>query len=479
MSRSEAFRWEDMKSSERAGTQRELSKIGKSTASNVPSAIRAYKETAEKETNNPETRKKAAARAATLETISDSFVDRPISISGATSRRKGYFSDSIGSARESGAAGPIGFDWFFKHADEVKEASEEFDFDAAAAASAALSPGKDPKADELPALRALSELHRGDHTISIDGGEPMAVRSLSPVQLAKYLSKAAKEGNAAEPKVTSSYEGFRAGGRAHEGSTARAVAGLRGDVPPGRVNNPVSGPKTWSYEHLIRQAGNATPEERLDFMNIGHHLVHGDENQGMFIFSKAEPGEYEQNDLFSSQGHTPEDTWMQAITSGQPIQTTVNGKSYSPAKRAVDKGGPGEMQINKEPANLRVEMKPESAVHAFSNKATRQAAEETQSGTFNQFGEEIGVPSAMLHPAAWTMARREAGGDAPFNAQQRKEQKASISAEKAAERAKKQAEKRRNSPSYKVKDGDQTYVVSQMFVGDDLKINKAALPPKK
>jgi hypothetical protein len=70
------------------------------------------------------------------------------------------------------------------------------------------------------------------------------------------------------------------------------------------------------------------------------------------------------------------------------------------------------------------EITKEGAVHAFNNKATRMAAEGVGPVSFDQFGQHIGVPSVMMQEVAWTQARREAGGDAPFNASQRQKAKA-------------------------------------------------------
>jgi hypothetical protein len=65
---------------------------------------------------------------------------------------------------------------------------------------------------------------------------------------------------------------------------------------------------------------------------------------------------------------------------------------------------------------------PVSVVHAYNNAATRAAAEAVGPVAHNQHGESIGVPAVMMQEVSWTQARREAGGDAPFNQAQRRQE---------------------------------------------------------
>jgi len=472
--RTTPYQWEDMPRSARSGTSAEVNRIGKNTKSNVASSVEKLRATENNPSNGSENRIKSGKKADVLENIQSTFVDKPITMAGATSRRVGAFERARGYARSESASLP-GASWYFGHSDEVKAATPGINFPAAAAASASLSPGKDPKVDELPALGALSAIQTGDHTVTV-GKETQAARNLSPQQLAAHLTTAAGENSKKlDRTVTSSYQDFHIGGRPHENMTARGISALRGDVPPHEVNNPVSGPKTSSYFRDILHAGEATTEERTDYESISHHLVKGQQGQGMLMFSQPTDSNISKDSILSPDHDTAEDTWMQGLSSGQKLQATMDGKSFSPAKRAVDKGGPGEMNVLKKAANLPTEIDSVSAVHAFNNKATRKAAAETDTGTFNQHGEEINVPSVMMQEVAWTQARREAGGDAPFNKQQREKAKADTKSEKAEAKKVKTANKNRNSASYKDEEGN---TVSQMFIGDDLRVNPKAKPPK-
>lgn len=426
MARERPWKWEEFSPDERKAAAGEINRIGQQTATGAVESIGKLRAAAAKPESKPEYREKSAKLADRLEGVAPKLKDTAITMRGAASRRKSTWERAVAYARESGEGLP-GAGWYLGHSDEIHEHRGDVPFPTAAAASASLSPGKDPKVDELPAFKVLADLHNEPHTVT-KNGETQPVSTISPAQLGSYLTVAANESSRGleNPTITSSHPDFAIGGRAHEKSTVKAVKVLRGEITGQEANPPTTGPKTASYERSILSAGTASSDERLDYMNIAHHVVHGDPNQGMFQFSKTEPGALPDTSILSGEHDTAEDTWMQAVTSGQKMSAKYSGgRTMSPAKRAVDKGASGDMsQFSKRNAGLPNDKeKPGTAyVHAFNNKATRTAAANVGPVSFNQHGEDIVVPSVMMQEVAWTQGRREAGGDAPFNAQQRQRQ---------------------------------------------------------
>lgn len=436
--RTNPLRWEDFTPKERTGITREISRIGKQTRSGAEESVAKLRAAGEK--GESDYSRMAANKADRVAAASKGFKNKPITMKGAIGRRQEAFGRAIGYARETGESLP-GAGWYIEHSDEIHEARGNIPFRNAAAASAAMSPGKDPKTDEIPAFRELARLHNESHSITVGDEEYANLRHMNADQLANIVTRAAS----GEEGITSTSETLSHAGRPHERMTAKGIRAIRGEIPHSTANDPMSGPKTSSYYHSIADAGEMTNEERIDYESIARHVVHGDPNQGMFMFSKSEPGEIRQDSLLSPEHDTAEDTWMQAITSGQELamRNPETGRILSPAKRAVDKGAPGSMdQFSKVNAGLPrdASITKQGAVHAFNNKATREAARGMGSVSFNQHGEEIYIPSVMMQEVSWTQTRRDAGGDADFNqAQKAKEDEAKRSAAET-KRAQKQRE---------------------------------------
>lgn len=434
------LRAEDFTPKQLRGIQQEISRIGKQTKSGAATAAGKLRKAAG---GTSEYAKGAAAKARRIEQASRGFKDKPITLAGAVQRRQEAFGRAIQYAREESVPLP-GAGWYFGHAGEIDESRGTIPFRSAAAGSAAMSPGKDPKTEEIPAFQELSRLHNDpEHTVTY-GGETTPAHKLTADYLAWLATIAATEKNqGVEPSVTSSSPTFSQAGLPHERMIARGISAIRGDIPAETANNPMTGPKTSSYFWSITHAGEASPDEATDYEGIAHHIVHGDPNQGMFQFSRKEHGELPETSILSPDHDTAEDTWMQAITSGQAL-SAVNpetGRVYSPAKRAVDKGSSGEMsQFSKRKAGLPndTSITSQGAVHAFNNLATRQAARGMGPVSFDQFGNNIYVPSVMMQEVAWTQARRDAGGDAPFNQEKAAKEKAAKAAAKDAKKREKE-----------------------------------------
>ena len=440
--RTTPLRWEDdLTGKERAGAQREISRIGKQTKSGTAEAVAKLRAAGEE--GNSDYSRMAGHKADRVEAAGRAFKNKPITLSGATQRRQEVWQRAIDYARNTGKSLP-GAGWYVGHSEEINAARGDIPWRRAAAASAALSPGKDPKADEIPAFTELARIHNEPHDVTVKGKTTRASQ-MKPEHLANIATKAA----GGDKTIESTSKTFPHAGKAHEAMTARSIQAIRGDVSAETVNNPLSGPKTSSYFWSIAHAGEMTNEERIDYESIARHAVNGNPDQGMLMFSQTAPGGPSRESLLSPEHDTAEDTWMQAITSGQDL-SAVNpdtGRKFSPAKRAVDKGAPGEMaQFLKREAGIRDDpnVTKQGVVHAFNNKATRDAAANVGPISFNQFGEHIQIPSVMMQEVAWTQARREAGGDAPFNKQQREAEKAAAKAAKSDARAAKAEEKRKS-----------------------------------
>lgn len=421
------LRWEDLTGTQQKGVAKEISRIGKGTRTNVTETIATNERLAET-SSTAAGRKKASHKAQAMREVEPHLRDKPITLKGATQRRIDSVHRAVDHAREHGEALP-GAGWYFQHRDQIMSGAEGFDAHTASAAAAALSPGKDPKQDELPAVHGLMELHRGDHTITANG-QTRKVSDIPSQELSDLVTTAKAEraaearGSTAPRTVTSSMDDLHVAGRAHAHSTHKAIKTLRGEVAPERANDPVTGPKTASYARAIHHSESGTPEH-LDYMGIAHHMAHGDPNQGMLQYSRPVPGERISQDSPLSPDHdTAEDTWMQAISSGQKAHavgsnSTGNARHYSPAKRAVD--GPADPnKLLARPAGIAgdTSISRQGAAHAFNNKATRDAAKALSPVSHNQHGEAIDVPSILVQEVAWTQFRRDAHGDAPFNRQQ-------------------------------------------------------------
>ena len=151
------------------------------------------------------------------------------------------------------------------------------------------------------------------------------------------------------------------------------------------------------------------------------------------------------------------DTWMVAAGSGQPLksQRTLDTKSgpvtrdYSPAKRLADKDFPLSPDSGtKESLGLPkgdTRITPVATVSAQHNEAIQRVSRQAGAVSFDQFGNDIYTPSSLIQETVWTEARRQAGGDKPFNAAQRAEAKSAKQAERDAAKADK--EYQRNNPT--------------------------------
>lgn len=364
--------------------------------------------------STPAGRLKAARQEATLKRIAPAVKDIPWTVERMSNNRVNLIKSAVVRAQEA-SANLRGAGWYFGHHRDVRDATPGTPIDVASAASAGLSPQSDPKADEIPNLRSIH---------SALGSEQTVVQVKDEFQPKTYDRAGTTPGQrlTVADATTDQLATTNIGGSTVQ-NQARAIGALRGEVPPEQVNR---GAKTKSYQLSIRDAVPDTPEH-LDYMGVTHHVVHGDPNQGMLMFGKDSPGKYSRESMMSPDRTTAEDTWMQAIGTGQPLKyTDVGGASAQPAKRLVDNSAPqaparfnrADLGILKKDIGHAGNIRPDDVVHAIQNMATRRAATKMGPVSFNQFGEDIAMPAVMAQEVAWTEGRIQAGADSTFNLEQ-------------------------------------------------------------
>jgi hypothetical protein len=382
-----------------------MREYGATVTDRVDSSIATAAAAKLKTSSTPGTRLKAARREMALKDIAPAVKDIPWSVERMANRKMDLIKSGAERSREAGTT-LQGAGWYFEHHRDVRDAAPGTDMDVASAASAGLSPLSHPKKDEIPALRSIH---------SALGSEQLEVQVKAEFEPETYDRAGTTPGQrlTVADATTDQLATTNIGGSTVQ-NMGRAIGALRGEVPPDEVNRRG---KAKSYQLSIRDAPPDTPEH-LDYMGVAHHLVHGDPNQGMLMFDKAEPGGYPRESMMSPDRTTAEDTWMQGISTGQRMAYTgKQGRLRSPAKRIVDKGSPmdpsklykGDLGITKKDIGTVGNIIEDDVIHAVQNMATRRAAAKMGPISFNQFGENIAMPAVMAQEVSWTEAREQAG----------------------------------------------------------------------
>lgn len=435
---------------------RARAEMGRNTPANVQPKIEEAVRLSDAAKTESDARK-YGNQANSLRIIKDALKPRPVTMRGAVEGRLKHFQAHLDQIRAGEGTNQLA--WYATHREDVDAATSGHGVDShtAAGMSGILSPGKNPKLDEIPAASALVRLHdpaEGHHvhlpampatgrspayqefdseelynrlagaggavgtpTSPLSGGPSFAA---DPRHLAKSLSLAAHERSKGLPRtVSSSMESFEDAGLAHAGQAEQAIRMARGEIHTHDAVSPDTAPKVTSYTRQIQRAEGM---EALDLHGIAYHLANHDPNQSMIMWSQQEPGQNRppRTSILSPEGDTAEDTWMMAIDSRQAVSHTgPDGKVRSPAKRTVSDGGPGspyDLRNRDIPSLMgHKDLTPVGAAHAWSHEATVQAAAKFGPVTHNQHGEEVPLPSSMMQAGAWTNIRREAGADAEHN----------------------------------------------------------------
>jgi hypothetical protein len=442
--------WGDLPSEAQESSAAAIAKLG-NVKSGMPSAIAALEDRVATGGMNEQGRAKAGRSLTAMRTINESpeVVDRPITMQQATQSRVNLIQQSIADARSrSRVTGQrenlYGAGWYIQHRGLQTEATGgEMAPDLAATIGGKMSSGKKPE-DERAGIAGVHQLLSRNHSITVHHtgaseatGIPLGTHSVSDLtsdQIANAAALAATQssGHPRERTVTGSdHAALVMAGRPHKQNVAESINIIRHpDVASGASSpiavgfNPAGTPKTFSYATSTALAPAPGSVAAQDYLNIAHHLAHGDPNQGMMLFHT--PSEDDQrSEFFSPDAHTAEDTWMQAVDTGQmgTIRKGGKGRAMSVGKRVVtDMGMPAETsRLTKKGMGLEkleglepTAVTTEGVRHAFGNEATRRSARAMGPVSFDQFGREIHMPAIMAQEVTWSQMRGNVGFDPEF-----------------------------------------------------------------
>lgn len=377
---------------------------------------------------------------------SPDVVDRPITLESATTNRVNLIQQAITDARaRSQVTGQrenlYGAGWYINHRGLQSEATRgEMDPELAAAIGGKMSSGKKPE-DERAGIAGLHTLMSGNHHITIHHtsaakatGLPLGthrVADLPSEAISRAAALAATESGKHPSERTvqgSDHSALIMAGRPHKDNVAASIDIMRHpDVVSGASSpiaigfSPATTPKTFSYATSTAIAPEPGSVEAQDYLNLAHHLAHGDPNQGMMMFHTPEEGD-KRGKIFDSV-HSAEDTWMNAITTGQTgtIKRDGKGRGMAVGKRVVtDEGMPAHVgRLTKTSMGLKGfedadAVTTEGVLHAFNNEATRRAARSLGRVSFDQFGRDIPVPNVLVQEVSWSQERGNVGFDPEY-----------------------------------------------------------------
>jgi len=315
------LRWEDLTKSEQRSAGKGIKELGM-VKKNMPKSL----ETLRGIKDNPNVKKSTQLKAdrqlnAMLEIAENKEIkNRPMTLESAAQSRINRIQSAIADARTrsavTGNQEPMrGVAWYFEHHRAQRGATngawatphDPTGGEMRAAVGGILSAGKTPE-DERVGMSGISRLTSGDHTLTVhtnaaseEIGLPIGTHSIKSIPseaIAKAAGLAASEhkgtrSTGVKSVTASDHDALIMAGRPHVDNTAKAIDILRNpDVSSGKISaisagfNPATTPKTWSY---ATATANAVPDTQaeIDYRNIAHHLVHGDPNQGMFMFSQG------------------------------------------------------------------------------------------------------------------------------------------------------------------------------------------------
>ena len=329
--------------------------------------------------NNATTQHKSTILARKLGEAETYAQDRPVTLPGATNRRVEHFQNGVRRAAAEGIDSGAG--WYFEHHREIAASAAAHGETSARAITAAtsMSPQNSPE-NERAAVNAL-----------------MAQRA----------------GNPHDPKDL---------GRAGTSTNmAKAVHHLDTGEDP---INPSSSPKVHSYREATLHARPGTPEhyEYLGRIDQATRVITGQHDPGqqrMDLHGLAHSTE----GILSPTRNTAEDTWMNAITYGQDLDTTLPGTRTNVGKfLASDKGLALDVP-KRDAAGTSVhpsgQVGSAAVLHAYNNEATVRAARRIgeSTGVVDHRGRSV-FPAVAVQEVAWTEARRRAGKDPAYNQSQ-------------------------------------------------------------
>lgn len=353
--------------------------------------------------------------------VEEHLTNAKVTLDTAAQRRADLARGSAARARREGASSPLresGAGWYFEHRKALNETAARHDYPEShvVAASAVMSPLNAPE-NERAAVESLAKLHRENPTLSFDPKSRKALglkgashkySDLTPAQASQIGSPQYRSGIKGVDERT--LTGVASGGPF--GNVEKAINILRGNVKPEEAINPSTSAKVWSYHNATRNAtpGGAVHEEYLTRAQTALHEMPGQQTMDLFGLRHSREG------ILDPHGHTAEDTWMNAVSSGQRLEGVEGGRHIiSPAKVVGSEkafvGTGKSYPIRGE--NVSVHPSPtataESVRHAWHNEATQRGSAILSRGT------DVEVPSVLTQETSWTEARRVAGKDPEYN----------------------------------------------------------------
>jgi hypothetical protein len=387
-------------------------------ASRLSHTIEVDKAAAANEANKPVVRNKARIRAGKLESFAGDIEDKPISLESAAAARVSEFDRGLNRAQAEGSVMPRGSGWYFEHRRDLEGMASEhgFDIDTVIKASASMSPLNSPD-NEKAAVGEMMRAVSGKHTVvpkthaaaKLIGGErgvAKGIHELTGDQLR-------------DVSLTKNQAAFHT----PEGTDLKRIA--RGavnidkgfDVLTGRraadqvsAQDPKTAAKVWSYENAIRNAVPGSPEHH-EYMTRIDMASRGGGHDALDLWGMREAT----HGILDPHGHTAEDTWMNTITMNQ-------GMGDEPVREPGGRGVLGKTVASHKELGLAPRVtgampgiSRESALHAYNNQATQDAA----AAVSTRAGGHFQLPAVAMQETAWTEARIRTGKDPSFNAEQK------------------------------------------------------------
>lgn len=432
-----ALQWGDIPKEGQAHLSEQVKGLGMARSS-VEGGLAKLAEARDRPTNNPNSRRKATQRIASLQAIAPHLTDDPITHVKASNAR--YNLTKAGMARQAETGEDPNHGWYFNHHKRLSEVAEATGHakDRVIAASAVMSPQNNPE-QELTAVHALARAHSDPDAALHITHEAVHAHEEADYQdrLKKARTPAAKAKVQRQPSALRDYAGtvVHPGELAPEhlaalstpevrehvgatgvdlgaiakggvkGNVVKAIDVLRGNVAVDKAIDPRSSPKVWSYHAGIASSvhGSLEHTEFMERMHVasGRELP-GQQRMDVTGMRSATHGPLDPT------GPTAEDTWQQAISTRQPLpQIDVPGRQgraakQSPAKFSVGEGGAANQKdIRAVPGVPGAE--PSALMHAWQNRATHMAAKRLS----RESGEII--PAIGIQAGGWIEARRQAG----------------------------------------------------------------------
>jgi hypothetical protein len=405
-----AMQWQDMPPEARQHLSGQVRAMGMG-ASSVETQ-RGRLQRTEANAGNPRTAAKAQQRQTSLTALTPHLQDKPITHAGAANRRVNLTMQGAERSRTEGTDSGQG--WYFNHHRRLAEvaATSGIDKTRVIAASAVMSPQNNPE-QELTAVRALATAHTDRYArVRVPGdmsehpvlgglaGESIHPRHLSPEHIAA-LSEPAIRAKVGTTRFD--LEAVAKGGV--KGNVVKAVNVLRGNTPVEKAIDPRTSPKVWSYHAGIAMSEHGSPEH-TEFMERMHVATGGElpgqQRMDVMGLRGATHGP------LNPAAPTAEDTWQQAISTGQSLPAVpIPGRQgraamQSPAKFSVGEGGAANQKYLRAVPGV-AGAEPSALMHSWQNEATQRAAR-----TLSRRSGEI-VPAIGVQAGGWTEARRQAG----------------------------------------------------------------------